>query len=353
MSKLRKKILFIIGTLNQTTQMHQIASFLEGHFDCYFSQMFSSHWAFDTVIRTGILNHTLFAGRIKLKADRYLVENDLKNDYRCRVYKNNYDLVVVCTDMMLPKNLRGIKTVWVQEGMIDNYNLLAKIVKTLKLPPVFAMSTALNGSSNECDIYCAGSNGYKNYLSSKGTDIGKIAVTGIPNYDHLNQYLHNDFVHRDYVFVATSDIRETFRFDNRVKFIKHAVELAAGRPLIFKLHPNEKKRRAIAEIKKHTPAGTLIYSYGNTNHMIANCSELITQYSTVVFVGIALGKKVHSYFDVRKLKRLMPLQNDGVSAESIAAICGHFIYYKGSGAEFLKEHNQVKLNDNTYISHVS
>jgi hypothetical protein len=30
---------------------------------------------------------------------------------------------------------------------------------------------------------------------------------------------------------------------------------------------------------------------GNTNEMIANCSELITQYSTVVYVGMVFGKK--------------------------------------------------------------
>ena len=141
--------------------------------------------------------------------------------------------------------------------------------------------------------------------------------------------------------VATSDIRETFRSDERVKFIKQTVKIANGRPLIFKLHPNEKKDRAISEIKKNSPSNTLIYTDGNTNHMIANCDELITQYSTVVFVGIALGKKVHSYFDVEELNRLMPIQNNGTSAKNIADICGNYIYYEGSGVDFLKEHNRV------------
>jgi hypothetical protein len=55
--------------------------------------------------------------------------------------------------------------------------------------------------------------------------------------------------------------------------------------------------------------------------MIANCCELITQYSTVVYVGLALGKKVHSYFDLDELKRLAPIQNGGTSAANIAKIC--------------------------------
>ncbi len=337
----KKKIFFIIGTANQTTQMHKISTFLDADFDCYFSQIFSSNPAFETVVKTGVLNHTIFAGESKHQADKYLAENNLKNDYQGKVYNNKYDLAVVCTDMVIPKSLNEIKKIWIQEGMIDKYNFLAKVVKKLKLHPVLAMSTALNGASNLCDIYCAGSDGYKKYIAEKGTDIAKVAVTGIPNYDNIKKHLENDFPYKDYVLVATSDIRETFRSDERVKFIKQTVKIANGRPLIFKLHPNEKKDRAISEIKKNSPSNTLIYTDGNTNHMIANCDELITQYSTVVFVGIALGKKVHSYFDVEELNRLMPIQNNGTSAKNIADICGNYIYYEGSGVDFLKEHNRV------------
>src|ERR1700739_2796055 len=194
---MKRKILFLIGSLNQTTQMHQIATYLEKNFDCYFSQVFSSNISFETFLRTGLLDRTIFAGETKQKADSYLLYHGLKNDYQTKIYNNKYDLVVICTDMVLPKNLRGIKTIWVQEGMIDSYNLLAKTVKFLKLPPVLAFSTALNGASNKCDIYCVASAGYKSYLAKMGTDIEKIAVTGIPNYDNIKQYLDNDFPHRD------------------------------------------------------------------------------------------------------------------------------------------------------------
>src|SRR5471030_1644376 len=125
--------------------------------------------------------------------------------------------------------------------------------------------------------------------------------------------------------VATTDMRETFRIENRPAFIRKAVEIADGRKLLFKLHPNEKFERAEAEIRKHAPAGTLIYRTGNTNHMIANCTELITQYSTVVYVGLALGKKVHYYFDIDQLKRLAPIQNGGVSALKISNICRNIL----------------------------
>jgi hypothetical protein len=52
--------------------------------------------------------------------------------------------------------------------------------------------------------------------------------------------------------------------------------------------------------------------------MIANCAVLITEYSSCVYVGIALGKEVHSFFDNAELQRLAPVQNNGTSAEKIA-----------------------------------
>ncbi|MFI5148266.1 MAG: hypothetical protein ACHQRM_00925 [Bacteroidia bacterium] len=334
----KKKIIFLGGSLNQTTQMHQISLHLSNEFDCYFSQIFANHFIIRTTQKLGLLDHTALAGQFKEKSDKYLKENNLKNDYRASVYNNTYDLVVACTDIILPGALKGIPTIWIQEGMIDGMNTLARITKALKLPRYLALGTSLNGSSNLCDIYCAASEGYKEHLTRMGTDRDKITVTGIPNFDNLHSHLNNDFPHKEYVMVATSDIRECLGKDNRPEFIQKAVKIANGRRLIFKLHPNEKRERAIKEIEDNAPADTLVFTEGNTNDMIANCTELITQFSTVVYVGIVLGKKVHSYFDVDELNRLVPLQNAGTSARNIASICRAFISYKGSGSQFLNQY---------------
>jgi CDP-glycerol glycerophosphotransferase (TagB/SpsB family) len=170
------------------------------------------------------------------------------------------------------------------------------------------------------NYFCVASEGYKDFfIKRKGINADKLVVTGIPNFDNTNQYLNNDFPHKNYVLVCTSDARETFKIENRVKFIKECVKIAAGRQLIFKLHPNENYVRASKEINKHAP-GAVVYSSGNTNHMIANCGVLITKYSSVSFVGLALGKEVHSYFDLEDLKALLPIQNGGTSAEQIAKV---------------------------------
>ncbi|SDP30882.1 hypothetical protein SAMN05428975_1093 [Mucilaginibacter sp. OK268] len=327
-----QKILFITGSVNQTSQMHQIANELP-EFDCWFSQLFTDSYILNLFINhTSLLNGTILSNYYRTNSEKYLHQHGLQIDYGARL--NHYDLVVFCSDILVPRRMRKTKTVWVQEGMVDKYTLVSKLVKMLKLPTFLCGNTSLNGSSNVCDVYCSASLGYRQYFIKNGTHSNKIAVTGMPNYDNLEQFLDNDFPHRDYVMVATTDMRETYRFENRPAFIKSAVKIANGRPLLFKLHPNENAERAEKEIRKHAPVDAMIFKSGNTNHMIANCCELITQYSTVVYTGIALGKKVHSWFDVDELKKLAPIQNGGISAQKIAQVCRAYTKHKGMSENF-------------------
>jgi len=332
---MKKKILFITGSINQTTQMHQISLQLP-EYDCWFSQIFT-----DTPILKALQKHTslgdntILAGQFKARSEDYLQRNQLNIDYGAK--KNRYDLVVYCSDLMVADSLRKYKTIWVQEGMIDKHTFISKAVKQLGLPAYFSGNTALNGSTNQFDIYCAASEGYKAYFTKEGTDRDKLFVTGIPNYDNCSKFLNNNFPYRGYVMVATSDMRETYRYEDREAFIRQTVKIADGRQLLFKLHPNEKFARAEAEIKKYAPLDTLIYQSGKTDEMIANCCELITQWSTVVYTGLALGKKVHSYFDLNELKSRMPIQNNGTSAKNIASICRAYIEFEGNRKDFLKK----------------
>jgi hypothetical protein len=136
----------------------------------------------------------------------------------------------------------------------------------------------------------------------------------------VTKYLDNDFPHRDYVLVCTSNARETFKRDNRMRYLRRAIAIAGNRPILFKLHPAERHDRAIREIKSLVP-DPLIYRDGNCEHMIANCTAVVAQYSTVAFTAAALGKEVHSYIDPAVLKRILPLQNGGTSALHIAEVC--------------------------------
>jgi hypothetical protein len=337
-----KKALYLIGSPNQTTQMHRVAQLLEEEYEPYFSQLYYDGWMrgfYKWLLRNNILDRTIVQGQIKEKADRYIEQHQLRRDFENREYGHDYDLIVCCSDIVVPwPLLQRTKSVFVQEGMTDPLHLWARLVKRFTNFPILAIGTSLNGMNNCCDVYCVASPGYAEHFEKIGVDKDKLIVTGIPNFDDIEKLRNNSFPLRDYVLVATTDMRETFRPDNRKKFIEHATRIAADRPMIFKFHPNEVMERATAEVQKYAPPGTLIYTSGNTEEMIANCVELVTQYSTVAYVGLALGIPVHSYFDVDDLKRKLPVQNGGTSAQRIADICRQFGRFQGSGPAFLKQY---------------
>lgn len=309
---MRRTILFICGSLNQTTMMHKIARHIDEH-DCFFTPFFA-----DGLLRMcseqGWLDFTILGGRHRQNTEAYLAKERLPVDIGGR--SRDYDLIVTGTDVLTQKILRDKRVILVQEGMTEPEGLAYHLVRGLGLPRYLA-NTATTGLSNAYDLFCVASPGYRDLFIRKGVDAEKIHVTGIPNFDHVEAYLENDFPQRGYVLAATSPTRETFQRDDRPKFIKWVRQIAAGRQIIFKLHPNENFERSCREINQFAPEA-LVYTVGNVNHMIANCTALVTQYSTVTYIGLALGKEVHSYLDLDELHRLAPIQNGGASARRIA-----------------------------------
>ncbi len=315
----RKKILFIGGSMNQTTMMHQIANHLT-EYDNYFTPFYSDGKEL-IALKLGFINNTILGGVFRERTIEYIEKHDLQLDYAGK--KNDYDLVVTSSDLIIQHNIKRKKIVLVQEGMTDPQNWIYHLVKLLHLPRYFA-STSTTGLSNKYDVFCVASEGYKDFFIRSGCDPDRMVVTGIPNFDNCAAYLNNDFPFKDYVLVCTSDMRETLKFENRKRFIIDALNIANGKQLIFKLHPNEDHDRAQREVNKHAPEA-LVYTVGNTEEMIANCNTLITVYSSVAYIGLALGKIVYSKFNVDDLKKMIPVQNAGTSAKKIADICKKYL----------------------------
>lgn len=305
--------------MNQTTMLHKISNHLNDY-DCYFTPYYCDGFL-TLLLKTGLLNFSILGGKFRQETENYILKNNLKLDYEGK--NNSYDLIVTSSDLIIPKNIKYKNVILVQEGMTDPKNFSYYVVRFFHLPRYLA-STSTTGLSDAYVKFCVASEGYKNFFINNGCKEEKIVVTGIPNFDNSAQYLKNDFPHKDYVLVCTSDARETFKFENRLKFLKYAKSIANGRQMIFKLHPNENTKRAAKEIKNLIP-DALVFAKGNTNEMIANCSVLITIYSSVVYVGLALGKEVYSKFDLAELKRLLPVQNGGTSEIKIAEICRQYL----------------------------
>jgi hypothetical protein len=313
-------VLFICGSLNQTTMMHNIARQMSDH-HCFFTPYYADGIE-KAATRAGWLDFTVLGGRHLRDTQDYLANNHLKVDPRGE--QRDYDLVVTCSDLIVQKNIRGKRLALVQEGITEPETWMYHLVKALKLPRYFA-NTATNGLSDAYDVFCVASEGYARHFIRKGVRTEKIAVTGIPNFDHLSENLQNDFPYERHVLVVTSPLRETLRRDDRAAFLRRCLDIAAGKQLIFKLHPIENAERASAEIARHAP-GALVFERGNVNHMIANAQVVITQQSTATFVAVALGKEVHTNLDVAQLKELMPIQNSGASAERIANVCRRLLH---------------------------
>ncbi|MFZ5909523.1 MAG: hypothetical protein ACOYYU_05865 [Chloroflexota bacterium] len=309
-----EKILFICGSLNQTKMMHKIAQNM-GEYDSYFTPYYADGIE-DAVARMGLLDFTVLGGRHRRETEDYLAKNGLLVDWRGE--RHDYDLVITCSDLIVQRNIRGKRLVLVQEGITEPESPLYHFVKRFKLPRYLA-NTSTNGLSDAYDLFCVASHGYRDLFIRKGVRPEKIAVTGIPNFDNLQENLENVFPFRDFVLVATTPYRESFRYENRAAFLQQCVKIAAGRPMIFKLHPVENARRARREIMKVAP-DALVLEYGNVDHMIAKASVVITQQSTCTFVAAALQKEVYTYLDINELRRLMPIQNEGSSARRIASL---------------------------------
>jgi len=311
----RKRILFICGSMNQTTQMHQISQHLT-----QFEQAFTPFYCdgLDEISRRlHLMEFTIIGHKLASRCREYLEDQQLTIDYKGR--NGPYDLVLTCSDVYMQKNIRSTPIVLVQEGITDPETLAYRLVTRFRGLPLWLAGTAATGLSDAYHTFCVASEGYRDFFIRKGARPEKITVTGIPNFDDCQRYLTNDFPHRNFVLVCTSPLREVFRGEDRPAFIAKAVEIAAGRPLIFKLHPNENATRAIREINTHAP-GAKVFTTGSAEEMIANCDVLITRFSSTAFVGLALGKETYSDYDMDQMRRLMPVQN-GKAAANIAAVC--------------------------------
>jgi hypothetical protein len=309
------RALFICGSINQTTQMHKVAQQLV-ECDCFFTTYYDDGYP-ETLKRLRLAESTPLGYKLSTRTLAYLHHHNLAMDQAG--LNGPYDLVVTCSDLLVPGNIRRYPIVLIQEGMTDPEGLFYWIWRRYRWFPRWLAGTAVTGLSDLYTMFCVASDGYKQQFVSKGANPDKIVVTGIPNFDNCRQFLDNTFPQRDYVLVCTSDIRETFGREDRTALIQKALRIANGRKVIFKLHPNERAGRARREIKRHAPDAE-IYATGATEEMIANCAVLITRFSSTAYVGLALGKEVYSDFDIEDLRQKMPIQT-GTSAQTIAAVC--------------------------------
>jgi len=309
------RVLLICGTANQTTQMHAVARHLPEcnlHFSPFYSESYREWMG-----RVGLLENSIMGSWIRAQCLDYLRSHELSIDLRGQ--NGPYDLVISCSDLLIPENVDERRLLVVQEGMLDLPSWWSHVIQRLRLPPYYC-GTVLTGARGRYARMCVASEGFRQLIASRGGPLHKMVITGIPNFDNCAAFHNNNIPERGFLLAATSDLRETFRVDHRRRFLERLKELARGREIIIKLHPNERKSRALREISEVLPEAR-VFTKHKVEELIANCAALVTQVSSTTFVGLALGKEVYSDLDLDEMRGLLPLQNGGASAVHIADEC--------------------------------
>ena len=307
----------ICGSINQTTQMHAIAKHLPDHYRLAFTPYYGAPHS-KIPRKLNLLEPTIGGNKLRGICLDYLREHDLPVDLDGA--NAPYDLVFTCSDLLVPWHHYRTPMILVQEGMMDAPNIAFPWVRRFPhLLPRWIATTSATGLSDLYQRFCVASVGFKELFTERGVKPEKMVVTGMPNFDNSARFQNAPFQYKNYVLVCTSDTRETWGRENRYETIQRAKAIAGGRLLVFKLHPGEKRRRALSEIRRWAPEA-VVFTEGQVEPMIANCDALVTKFSSTVFVGLALGKEVHSDFSLDQLKRLLPLQNGGRSGARIAEV---------------------------------
>ncbi len=313
------RCLFVCTTGYNASVLRLVASALHD-WDCWFSPVYSAHnLTYRFVSKLGIIKHTTLNPYYLKKVIQSMEGLGLRMDIGA---KNSYDLIVLGNDFYMPQDLRSRSPkVLVQEGWVWTKNWRRWLCEHTFLPPWFAVGDGI-GLSRNYDYFCVASQGYKELFKQSGIDEHRLVVTGLPTLDAVEQ----DFAHfvdetreSKFVLVTTHPSREYFEGENRKQLLMKARRVAKGFPIVVKLHPNEDFVRATREIAEWLPEAKVVVDV-DVNYLIANCSALVTTYSTTIYYALLLGKDVYCSYPTNEIRKLLPEQN-GQAAHRIAKVC--------------------------------
>ena len=322
------RVLFVCGSPNQTGQMLQIARGMP-EVEAWFTPYYSD-WAHHiAILKSGIFEPAIHGHKRRGICVDELNRRGLRVDLGAE--RNDYDVWVCPNDAIIPVGVSHLPWVLVQEGIMEQPNWRTWVWRKTRLMPRGIATTAVFGLTKRYEKFCVASEGYRRQFLAEGIAPDKLVVTGIPNFDDFARFRDNDFPHQGYVLVCTSDGRETMMKVDRPALLRRSVEMAAGRQIIFKLHPNENVERATREIRAIAP-DALVFADGNAEEMVANCDVLITEHSSLTFCGLALGKEVHTNLPLEQVEALLPVQNRHAAGE-IADVIRGVLHARGRGLE--------------------
>ena len=100
-----KKILFVCGSLNQTTIMYQISLRMQ-NYNCYFMPYYAGGRN-NRLTGDGFLDFTIHRNRYKIQTLNYLLANKVNIDFRGNLF--NYEMIYAFNELVNPRNIIGKK----------------------------------------------------------------------------------------------------------------------------------------------------------------------------------------------------------------------------------------------------
>ncbi len=134
-SRKPRRVLFIGGSLNQTTILHKIALCLP-EMQCSFTPFFAE--GFHSILcKTGLLDHTIMCGAHRQATIQYIQDHNLLLDEGGR--NGPFDLILTCTDLIVQPSLKGISNhIGARRKSLKQKALHINWWKTLGLPRLLA-----------------------------------------------------------------------------------------------------------------------------------------------------------------------------------------------------------------------
>ncbi len=117
----RPRVFFVCGSLNQTSQLHAIARELPD-WDARFSPYYGDG-AVKFFCGLGLAEFSIGGHKLRRQSVEYLRDHRLELDIDSR--SGGYDLHVTCSDVVIPKNLKGRPIVAVQEDPRSGQRVVA------------------------------------------------------------------------------------------------------------------------------------------------------------------------------------------------------------------------------------
>src|SRR5262245_23025466 len=151
------RALFICGSINQTTQMHKVAQQLF-ECDCFFTTYYDDGYP-DTLKRLRLTESTPLGYKLSARTLAYLQGHKLAIDQAGR--NGPYDLVVTCSDLLVPGNVRRYPIVLVQEGMTDPEGVFYRIWRRYRWFPRWLAGRAVTGLRDRYPRFWSAAEGYR------------------------------------------------------------------------------------------------------------------------------------------------------------------------------------------------